>query len=110
MKSPDGAVSVMRYAEMIAVPFVFCNSSRLAVGLVVPMPTFLAAVTARALPPILRRDENKFVDDAVVENIFVVVADVPVAFTNVKFWRVVEAEPVRFANEIVPVAVRFPPM
>ena len=49
-------------------------------------------------------------DDAVVENKLVVVADVPVAFANVKFWRVEEAEPVRLANDSVPVAVRFPPM
>ena len=95
---------------MIVAPFTFCKNSRLAVGDVVPMPTFLAEVTVRALPPMLRSDEKRFVELAVVEKIFVVVADVPVAFTNVKFWRVEEAEPVRFANDNVPVAVRFPPM
>ncbi len=36
-----------------------------------------------------------------------VVALVPVAFTNVKFWRVVEPVARRFANARVPVAVMF---
>jgi len=34
--------------------------------------------------------KNRLVDEAVVENRFVVVADVPVALVKVKFWRVVE--------------------
>jgi hypothetical protein len=38
----------------------------------------------------------------------VVVAWVPVAFTNVKFWRVVEPVAARLANVRVPVAVMFP--
>jgi hypothetical protein len=41
--------------------------------------------------PILPVVEKKLVDDAVVANILVEVAELPVAFTKVKFWRVEEA-------------------
>ena len=57
----------------------------------------------------MRREEKRFVLDAVVAKKFVVVAEVPVAFTKVKFWRV--DEPVRRRLERVerpPVTVRVP--
>ena len=40
---------------------------------------------ASVAPPEVRLDENRFVDEAVVAKRFVVVAEVPVAFTKVKF-------------------------
>ena len=39
---------------------------------------------------------KRFVEEAVVAKKLVVVADDPVAFTKVKFWRVVEAVERRF--------------
>ena len=47
-----------------------------------------------------------FVPETIVEKKLVVVADVPVAFWKVKFWRVVEPESARLEAEIVPVAKR----
>jgi hypothetical protein len=44
------------------------------------------------------------------ENMFVVVALVPVAFTKVKFWRVEEPLTKRFWNVPVPLEVKFPPV
>ena len=60
-------------------------------GVVVPIPTLPFAITLSAFDPTFKSDEKRFVDEAIVENRFVVVADVPVAFTKVKFWRVEEA-------------------
>ncbi len=58
----------------------------------------------------MARDELlKFVEKSVVANKFVVVADVPVAFTKVKFWRVDEPFNRRFERFVrPPVAVRVP--
>ena len=69
---------------------------------VMPAPTpvmakFLVVVPASKV----RVEAKRLVDDAVVEKKFVVVAEVPVAFTNVKFWRVVE--PVNASVPITPV-------
>lgn len=50
--------------------------------------------------------ENRFVEEAVVEKKFVVVAEVPVAFTKVKFWRVEDPSAKRFVLVTVPVAVK----
>ena len=54
-------------------------------GEVVPIPTFLLESTISPVPPTVRSDEKRFVELAVVEKKFVVVAFVPVAFTKVKF-------------------------
>ena len=40
------------------------------------------------MPPTVRSEEKRLVELAVVEKKLVVVADVPVALTKVKFWRV----------------------
>ena len=45
------------------------------------------------MPPTVRSEEKRLVDEAVVEKRLVVVAFVPVALMKVKFWRV--EEPVR---------------
>src|SRR3989344_2951527 len=66
-------------------------TSRAVAGPVVPIPTFLLESTTSPVPPTVKSDEKRLVEDAVVEKKLVVVADVPVAFTKVKFWRVVEA-------------------
>ncbi len=66
---------------------------------VVPIPTLPAPFTTRAFGPTLRSEEKRFVEDAVVEKKLVVVAEVPVAFTKVKF-----------CIDTVPVAVRLPPI
>jgi len=60
------------------------------------MPTFLLESTTSPVPPTVRSEEKRLVDDAVVLKKFVVVAFVPVAFTKVKFCRVVE--PVRYKS------------
>ena len=58
------------------------------------MPTLPPAMTFRpCVPPTERSEEKRLVELAVVEKKLVVVAEVPVAFKKVKFWRVVE--PVR---------------
>jgi len=79
-------------------------------------------------PPRPKFVEKRFVDEAVVENRlvvvafvnklfvptkfvakkFVVVADVPVALTKVKFWRVVDPVRSRFPKFPVPVVVMLP--
>ena len=61
------------------------------VGVVVPIPTFLLESTTNPVPPTVRSEEKRFVEDAVVEKKLVVVAEVPVAFEKVKFWKVEEA-------------------
>jgi len=74
-------------AKLIA-PF----TERAWVGPVVPIPTFPPAITFNPLvPPTLKSDEKRLVEEAVVEKKLVVVAEVPVALTKVKFWRVEEA-------------------
>jgi hypothetical protein len=78
-------------------------------GVETPIPTFLAESTTSPFPPMVSDDENKFVDEAVVVNRLVVVAELPVAFTKVKFWRVVEPVRRRFERVVrPPVAVRVP--
>ena len=64
------------------------------------MPTFLLESTTSPLPATVRSEEKRFVDDAVVENKFVVVAFV-----------VVEKEEVKLGNiELVEVvAVKYEP-
>ena len=78
--------------------------TRFACGVDVPIPTCSFASTTSPVPPTVNKLENKFVDDAVVANKFVVVALVPVAFRNVKFWRVVDPVtrscPPSFANVV----------
>ena len=54
--------------------------------------------------------EKRLVEDAVVLKKFVVVALVPVAFTNVKFWRVEDAVAKMLAKVPSAVEVRFPPL
>lgn len=46
------------------------------------------------MPPTVRRDENRFVEDAVVLKKLVVVAEVPVAFVKVKLVKNGELVPV----------------
>ena len=67
------------------------TTSNFANGVVVPIPTLPLEVTTRAFEPTFKSDEKRLVDDAVVEKKFVVVAEVPVAFRKVKFWRVDDA-------------------
>ena len=54
------------------------------------MPTFLFESTTSPVPPTVRSEEKRLVDEAVVEKRLVVVAEVPVALMKVKFWRVEE--------------------
>src|SRR3989344_6483448 len=56
------------------------------------MPTFLDESTTSPVPPTVRSEEKRLVEEAVVEKKLVVVAEVPVALLKVKFWRVVEPE------------------
>jgi len=65
------------------------------------------AWTVRA--PKLAAAEKRLVEEAVVEKRLVVVADVPVAFTNVRFCKVVEPLSRRFAKVPSPVEVKWPP-
>jgi hypothetical protein len=53
---------------------------------------------------------NKFVVDAVVANIFVVVAEVPVAFAKVRSWKVEEPVRRRFGKVAAPERVKLPPL
>ena len=64
----------------------------------------------RVRVPRLAAAENRLVLDAVVLKKFVVVALVPVAFTNVKFWRVEDAVAKMLAKVPSAVEVRFPPL
>ena len=52
------------------------------------MPTFLDESTTSPFPAIVSRDENKLVDDAVVEKRLVVVAFVVVEKDEVKFGNI----------------------
>ena len=54
-----------------------------------PLPVMANGPVVLAVPK-LAKVEKRFVLDAVVEKKLVVVAEVPVALTKVKFWRVVE--------------------
>ena len=63
--------------------------SSLLFGVVVPMPT-LPPLVVKTVPPTARFEAKRFVELAVVAKKFVVVALVPVAFTKVKFWKVVD--------------------
>lgn len=58
--------------------------------------------------PALIAVAKRLVDDAVVAKKLVVVAEVPVAFTKVKFWRVDEALARRLVKLPRPVAVILP--
>ena len=69
----------------------------------------VAAPVWAEVPPILIVLAKRFVEEAVVAKKLVVVAEVPVAFTKVKFWRVVDPERRRLESEVrPPVAVRVP--
>ena len=65
-------------------------------------------------PAPLKRAVKRLVDEAVVLKELVVVALVPVAFTKVKFWRVVEPTTRRLPDEFMvveaapPIAREFP--
>ena len=78
-------------------------------GLVVPIPTFLLESTTSPVPPTVRSEEKRFVDEAVVEKKLVVVALVPVALTKVKFCKVVEPTTRRSPEELM-VLVAEPPI
>ena len=80
------------------------NILRELLGLFVPIPTFLLEFTTRASPPTVKRDEKRFVEDAVVAKLFVVVALVPVAEVNIRFGNVllVVVVAVKFAPTISP--------
>ena len=67
---------------------------------VVPVPVTAKLVVVAAVA-------TKLVPRRFVAKKLVVVADVPVAFTKVKFWSVDDPVAKRFANESVPVAVMF---
>ena len=71
---------------------------RRVLGLLVPTPTFPVDPTTKAFDPIVATDAKRFVEDAVVEKEFVVVALVVVAFAPVKFWKVEEAVARKFAD------------
>ena len=73
------------------------------------MPTFRLASTTNPLPPTVNRDEKRLVEEAVVLKKLVVVAEVPVALTKVKFWRVEEPTTRRSPEELM-VEVAEPPM
>ena len=64
------------------------ETSNFPFGPVVPMPTLPPAITFKpAVPPTLRREEKRLVEEAVVEKKFVVVALVPVALTKIRSVR-----------------------
>ena len=73
------------------------------------MPTFLFESTISPVPPTVSKEEKRLVLDAVVLNKLVVVAEVPVALTKVKFWRVVEPMTKRSPEELM-VVVAVPPI
>jgi hypothetical protein len=76
---------------------------------VVPIPTFLFASTIKPVPPTLRSEAERLVEEAVVAKKLVVVAEVPVALTKVKFWRVEDPERSRLERVVSPpVAVSVP--
>ena len=64
----------------------------------------------RVTKPKLALVEKRLVDEAVVAKKLVVVAEVPVALTKVKFWRVEEALARMLENVPRPVEVRLPPL
>lgn len=59
-------------------------------GVDVPIPTKLFEATTKALLPKFASEEKRLVDEAVVVKRLVVVAEVVVDLTAVKFWRVEE--------------------
>ncbi len=61
-----------------------------------PIPTFLLESTTSPVPPTVRSEENRLVEEAVVEKRLVVVAEVPVAFVNIRSVRLRT-----FANKLV---------
>ena len=63
------------------------NILRELLGLFVPIPTFLLEFTTRASPPTVKRDEKRFVEEAVVEKKLVEVAEVVVEFPIFPFPR-----------------------
>lgn len=65
----------------------------------------LFAVLHVVSPAPLKFVVKRFVEDAVVAKKFVVVAEVPVAFMKVKFWRVDEPVARMFAVARVPLSV-----
>ena len=60
-------------------------------GAVVPIPTLPDESTTSPVPPTVSKDENRLVEEAVVEKKLVVVALVEVEFRAVKFCKVEEA-------------------
>ena len=72
----------------------------------------LEVIAPRVEAPALSAVAKRFVELAVVAKKFVVVADVPVAFRNVKFWRVEEARernpPVRVESPVTESEPRVP--
>src|SRR3989338_9182032 len=114
-----------RFVLWILVP-VTCDENRLVVVAEVPVALtkvkfckVLEALSKRfarvprpvevKLPP-FPVVKNKLVELAVVEKRLVVVAAVPVAFTKVKFCKVLEALSKRFARVPRPVEVKLPPL
>ena len=78
-------------------------------GEVVPIPTRPPELTVKALPPTVRSEEKRLVDEAVVEKRLVVVALVEVELRAVKLRRVEEPLIRRLEREVrPPVAVRVP--
>ena len=54
-------------------------TAKVSEGEVVPIPTFLEESTTSPVPPTVRSEEKRLVEEAVVEKKLVVVAEVPVA-------------------------------
>ena len=84
-----------------AVVFTLWSNQSLRVG---------APFTVKSLPLTVRAEVKRFVLDAVVEKKFVVVAEVPVAFTKVKFWRVEDEVTSRVPVVVRPVVEALPEM
>jgi hypothetical protein len=92
--TPEVSAAVTLESSKFGIPEPWLITSFPFVGFVVPIPTFPPATTFNpCVPPTLKSEEKRLVELAVVLKKLVVVAEVPVAFTKVKFWRVVE--PVR---------------
>ena len=83
---------------------------KVSVGPAVPIPTRLFVLsTYNVEPSTCRAEEKRLVLEAVVANEFVVVALVPVAFTKVKFCKVVEPTTNK-SPEVLMVVVAEPPI
>ena len=67
------------------------------------MPTFLAESTTNPVPPTVRSEEKRLVEEAVVEKKLVEVALELVELTAVKFWKVEEALARRLVVVVKPV-------